>query len=101
MPKRSAFGGKADIGRVGPECPLIATSGHSGISEMIVVRSENRVIQMKVKTGYYRSQFEGYLGNVGSYSLLAAVVVKYGGSSEVAWFVSFNQSERDCKGKVA
>jgi len=26
--RTSAFGGKADIRRVGPECPLLAISGH-------------------------------------------------------------------------
>ena len=61
----SAFGGIADVNHRPAKGPLLAMCGHYGISEMIVVRSENRVIQMKVKTGYYLSQFEGYLGNVG------------------------------------
>ena len=45
--------------------PKAANPASTGRTEMIVVRAEHRAIPMTLKTAYCRSQFDGYLGNVG------------------------------------
>ena len=37
LPKRSAFGGKADIFQGVAECPLIANSGHSALPLLLFI----------------------------------------------------------------
>jgi hypothetical protein len=64
----SAYRLKAVVLERMPEPPLLAQAditASKARTEMIIVRVENRHIPMTVKTGYCRSRFEGYLGNVG------------------------------------